>query len=144
MPFNGKAGPGRPRGRRNDATLAKEAAREVQRALITAKLRPLTEAQIDNAMGVSHFMLRDAETGQWQRLTDADQIQAALNAPGAAEGSTFYIYTKDPSIQAFTDLMNRALDKPKEQPLEVIHGLSEDVLARLDAWKLRNRKELPE
>lgn len=27
--------------------------------------------------------------------------------------------TRDPSIQAYTDLMNRALDKPKEQEQEI-------------------------
>jgi len=32
-----------------------------------------------------------------------------------ASGNSFWIYTKDPSVQAFTDLMNRALDKPTEQ-----------------------------
>ena len=38
------------------------------------------------------------------------QIDAAL-----ASGNFFWIYTKDPSVQAFTDLMTRALDKPAEQ-----------------------------
>ena len=38
------------------------------------------------------------------------QIDAAL-----ASGNLFWIYTKDHSVQAFTDLMNRALDKPTEQ-----------------------------
>ena len=38
------------------------------------------------------------------------QIDAAL-----ASGNLFWIYTKDPNIQAFTDLMNRALYKSTEQ-----------------------------
>ena len=32
-----------------------------------------------------------------------------------ATGRSFWLFTKDPSIQAFTDLMNRSLDKPTEQ-----------------------------
>jgi hypothetical protein len=40
----------------------------------------------------------------------AAQIDAAL-----ASNNAFWIYTKDPSVQAFTDLMNRALDKPAGQ-----------------------------
>jgi hypothetical protein len=35
------------------------------------------------------------------------------------EGSYYWIHTKDPSVQSFTDLMNRALDKPKEQEQEI-------------------------
>jgi hypothetical protein len=31
---------------------------------------------------------------------------------GTVSGNASWIYTKDPSVQAFTDLMNRALDKP--------------------------------
>ena len=27
-------------------------------------------------------------------------------------GSTYWIFSKDPNVQAFTDLLNRALDKP--------------------------------
>ncbi len=45
---------------------------------------------------------------------------------------------KDPSVQAFTDLMNRALDKPKEQPQELqISGSLELVSARLLAARKR-------
>jgi len=53
------------------------------------------------------------------------QIDAAL-----ASNNAVWIYTKDPSVQACTDLMNRALDKPAEQkkvtgsedgPVEVIY-----------------------
>jgi hypothetical protein len=29
------------------------------------------------------------------------------------------VWEKDPSVSAFTDLMNRALDKPKEQEQEI-------------------------
>ncbi len=39
------------------------------------------------------------------------------------------VWEKDPSIHAFTDLMNRALDKPKEQVLEV--NVKGDIVARL-------------
>ena len=32
----------------------------------------------------------------------------------AGEGSTYWIFTQNPNVQAFTGLMNRALDKPSE------------------------------
>lgn len=76
-----------------------------------ANLSPLVEAQIAAAKGISHFFLRD-KNGRFQRITDERAIETALNS--GDEGSYYWTYTKDPSTQAFTDLMNRALDKPKE------------------------------
>ena len=38
-----------------------------------------------------------------------DKIDKALKG-----GNAVWIYTKDPNVQAFTDLMNRAIDKPAE------------------------------
>ncbi len=64
----------------------------------------------------------------------------ALNAPGAGEGSTYYIYAKDPSIQAFTDLMNRALDKPKEQKQEVEITGEPELIAALMGGRQRAAK----
>ena len=109
-----RPGAGMPKGTVTQKTLDKEAARAALREVVLEQLRPLVKAQLDNAMGVSHFLLRDPKSGKFERITDPDQIQAALNADGAQEGSTYYIYTKDPSVQAFTDLMNRTLDKPAE------------------------------
>src|SRR5262249_40934899 len=93
-------------------TIAKEQARECAREIITRELEPLIMAQIENAKGVSHFFLRDPATKQFS-ITDPDEIERALNA--GEEGSYYWIFTKDPSVQAFTDLMNRALGKPAEQ-----------------------------
>lgn len=77
-----------------------------------ADLDPMLSAQIASAKGISHFFLRDPKTKQFIRIEDPKRIQAALNAGEA--GSFYWIFTKDPSIQAFTDLMNRTFDKPKE------------------------------
>jgi len=74
----------------------------------------LIEAQIARALGIKHFFLRDETTKRWTRITDPDEIEKAMNF--GEEGQNYYwIWTKDPSVQAFTDLMNRALDKPAEQ-----------------------------
>jgi hypothetical protein len=55
-------------------------------------------------------MRRDPKTGKFERITgDAKQIDKALKSNNAC-----WIYTKDPNVQAFTDLMNRAIDKPAE------------------------------
>ena len=91
-------------------TLEKEQGREFVRQYVTAHLEPLLAAQIDNAVGIRHLMMRDPKTGKFERITgDAKQIDKALKSKNAC-----WIYTKDPNVQAFTDLMNWCLDKPAE------------------------------
>ena len=105
-----REGAGRPRGRKELKTLAKEEAREFLRQMVTAELEPMARAQIDNAKGLKHLMMRDPKTGQFERVTgSAAQIDKALKSKNA-----FWIYTKDPNVQAFTDLMNRCIDRPSE------------------------------
>lgn len=96
------------------AALDKIAARELTRQMVTAHLTPLVNAQLLNAVGLTHLMLRN-DDGTWRKASDDDDMAAVLNG----DPNRYYISTKDPSIQAFTDLMNRALDKPKEQEQDV-------------------------
>lgn len=122
MSHGGKRkGAGRPKGQQ---TLDKEALRERVRQRVAKELDPLLDAQLANAKGLSHFFLRDAD-GRFVMITDPKAIETALNM--GDEGKYYWIHTKDPSIQAFTDLMNRALDKPKEQPQEVDVNLKGEV-----------------
>jgi hypothetical protein len=87
-------------------------------------------------------MLRDPKTGKFERITEVAQIEAALNAEDAAEGSSYYIWTKDPSVQAFTDLMNRALDKPKEQEQEIKVDVTEHNIIEVRLTEARKRLAL--
>ena len=110
---NGKKG-GRPKGTtgiKHAATIEKEAAREVVRQRVFQRMIPMIDAQIEHALGIKHFMLRRPD-GKFERITDPLKIEEALNAD---EPGGFYIFTKDPSVQAFSDLMNRAIDKPTQQ-----------------------------
>lgn len=110
---------GRPKGTISAHTAAERANKEAMRLELRERVAkafgPLVEAQIATAQGISHFMKRDPKTGKFERITELAQIEAALNAEGAEEGSSYWIWTKDPSTAAFTDLMNRAIDKPIEQ-----------------------------
>lgn len=124
------------KGTKYKPTLEKEALREVVRQKVAERLDPLLDAQLDNATGIRHFMVRGAG-GKFERLTDPEQIAAALNADGAQEGSTYWIYTKDPSVQAFTDLLNRLIDKPKEQEQEIKLTGEADLVAALAAGRQR-------
>lgn len=97
----------------------------------------LVKAQLANAKGLSHFFLRD-EGGRFVQITDAKAIETALNA--GDEGKYYWIFTKDPSIQAFTDLMNRSLDKPAEQMQEIKLTGQVDLIQRLHAARQRLAK----
>src|SRR5215471_590927 len=104
-----REGSGRHKGTRWPSTLAKAEAREKVRQFITERLGEFLEAMADNVVGLKHLMMRDPETGKFERLTDARQIDKALKSKNAC-----WIYTKDPNVQAFTDLLNRCIDKPSE------------------------------
>lgn len=99
-------------------TISKEQAREVVREIVTRHMEGLVSAQLDNAQGIKHLMMRDPATGKFERLkhesSDPKVAEAQLDA-ALKSGNAVWIYTKDPSVQAFTDLLNRALDKPAEQ-----------------------------
>lgn len=93
--------------------MAKAQARELARQAITAQLQPLIAAQVANAQGLKYLVTREKATGKFIRVGEA-------MARNTGE-ETIEVWEKDPSVQAFTDLMNRALDKPKEQEQEVAH-----------------------
>jgi hypothetical protein len=79
-------------------------------AKVTERLPQFLDAMSDNITGIRHLMMRDPKTGKFERITgDAKQIDKALKSKNAC-----WIYTKDPNIAAFTDLLNRAIDKPAE------------------------------
>ena len=126
-----RPGAGRRKGTKNPATLSKEAAREVARQRILADIEPMLAAQIDHAKGLKYLVTRDRKTGKFIRVGPA---LASL-----ANEETIEVWEKDPSVQAFTDLMNRALDKPKEQEQEISLRGSVDVVSVL---RERHRRRL--
>lgn len=135
MGLGGKRpGAGRPKGSRGVKTLDKLAARELVRQRVTAALGPLIEAQIANAKGLKYLVTRDKHSGKFIRVTEA---MARLKQGDSEEH--IEVWEKDPSVQAFTDLMNRALDKPKEQPmeLEVTTRVAEERVERLVSARKR-------
>ena len=102
--------PGRPKGGKNHRTIYKENAARIASEMILKELEPMINAQIAHAKGIDHFFLRDPRTKEFVQVTEPSTIQAALNK--GEKDSYYWIRTKDPNVQAFTDLMNRALGKP--------------------------------
>ena len=95
----------------------------------------MLEAQIAHAKGLSYLVVRDTKTGKVLRVTEA-MAKARLGK----DEEIIEVWEKDPSVQAFTDLMNRALDKPKEQEREIKLTGSEDLIAKLHAARARMAK----
>lgn len=112
-------------------TISKEQAREALRTLVLEKLRPLVDAQVSNAQGLKYLVVREKATGKFVRVGE-------LRARGLKPDEEIVeIWEKEPSVPAFTDLMNRTLDKPAEQMLEV-HVVSDaEIEARLVAARKR-------
>jgi hypothetical protein len=135
VPRGGKrAGAGKPKGYQHKPTLEKLAAREFVRQMVTQSLTPMIQAQIANAMGIGHVYTRD-KGGKFTRIEDQAHIDRLLTE--GTEDEDYWIFAKDPSTQAFTDLLNRALDKPKEQEQEIRVTGMDDLLARLVAARAR-------
>jgi hypothetical protein len=106
----GKRYGGKPKGYKAPKTIEKELERERLRQMVCAALEPMTLAQIQHAQGVSYMILRHSD-GTFTRATDEKQIDAAC----ASGATAFRIFTQAPNVQAYADLLNRALDKPAEQ-----------------------------
>lgn len=117
MPRGGaRPGAGAKKGSKQKATLTKEAAREALRQIVLEDMRELAAAQLANAKGIKFLVVRQKSTGKFVRVTEA---MAKLKSGEEADHEIIEVWEKDPSVQAFTDLMNRALDKPKEQEQEI-------------------------
>lgn len=71
----------------------------------------MLDAQIAHAKGIGHLYTRD-KNGKFTKIDNQARVDELL-ATGEAE-KDYWIFTKDPSVQAFTDLLNRAIDKPAE------------------------------
>lgn len=130
-----RTGAGKPKGHQAQATLDKIAAREFVRQRVTAQLGPLLDAQLANALGLKYFVTRDAKTGKFVRVT-----QAMARAAKGLE--TVEVWEKDPSVNAFQYLLDRALDRPAEQEIP-IKVRTEDADARV-ALLVAARKRVDE
>lgn len=110
-------GAGRPKGRKNEATIDREWERELHRRQVLAERGAMTEAQIAHAKGLRYLVARHKTTGKFTKLTE--ELMQVIASGENPEYEAIEVWSKDPSVQAYTDLMNRALDKPKEQMQDI-------------------------
>ena len=87
----------------------KERARQKLRELVWAKMDAMIAAQVDNAAGIKYLVVREKKTGKFVRVTES---MAKVKLGDAEE--VVEVWEKDPNVYAFTDLMNRTIEKPTE------------------------------
>jgi len=126
-----RKGAGRPKGAQ---TLEKEALRELVRQRVAKELGPMVDAQIANAKGIKYLVVREKATGKFKRV--AENAAASLDP----EEEIIEVWEKDPSVQAFTDLLNRTIDKPAEQLQEIKLSGEVNLVSRLHAARTRLAK----
>jgi hypothetical protein len=135
MPRGGaRPGAGAKKGSKTAATISKEAAREALRQIVLREMDALVSAQIAQAKGLRYLVVRDKATGKFLRVSET---MAKL---GDGE-ERIEVWEKDPSTPAFTDIMNRALDKPKEQEMELRLSGEADMIAALHAGRERAKAQ---
>ena len=113
-----RPGAGRPKGTKNPSTITKEAARDALRQIVLREMETLVGSQIAAARGIKFLVARHRISGKFVRVTET-AMKALLAGGDDTDLELVEVWQKDPSTQAFTDLMNRALDKPKEQEQEI-------------------------
>ena len=121
-----------PRGYKMPKTLAKIEAREYVRQYVTARLPPLLDGQLAAAAGLKYLVTRDKKTGKFIRVGPA--MASTLGE------ETIEVWEKDPSTPATAVLLDRALDRPKEQEQELIVTGDAHRLALLLAGRQRARE----
>src|SRR5712692_2483670 len=99
------------KGTKYKPTLAKAAAREEARAIITRSLAPMLRSHVAHATGIGHLYTHD-KNGKFTKITSAEVVDRLL-----AEGTQdkdYWIFTKDPSPESLRQLLDRALDRATE------------------------------
>lgn len=120
-----RPGSGRPKG------FDKEYARLKLREQVFANIDAMVDAQISNARGIKYLVWRDKKTGKFKPVPE-DALERLSDA-----GEVIEVWEEKPNVQAFTDLMNRTIDKPAEQVLLDAQVQVTDVVDRLKAGRER-------
>ncbi len=128
-----RPGAGGPKGVRWQTTLAKEAAREELRRLLTPYMQSIVEAQVKSALGLKYLVTRDPKNGKFTKVTEA--MARNLSKKGV---EIIEVWEKDPSTPAFTTLADRYFDKPAEQKQKIeLEGDWDKLAARLASARHR-------
>jgi hypothetical protein len=117
-----------PKGTVTAPVRAKAAARDALRAIIDRHMEAMTEAQIKHAQGIKYLVKRSVRGGKFEKVS-AEDLDAVLKLQDDGE-IILEVWDKDPSVQAYTDLMNRHLDKPTEH-----HDVTAELTVKGYKWQ---------
>ncbi len=107
----GKRGP--QKGVTYKPTRDKALAREALRAIVMKHMEAMTDAQIKHAQGIKYLVKRAKAGGKFEKVS-ADELDSVLE--GQDEGRLILeVWEKEPSVPAYSDLMNRHVDRAAEQ-----------------------------
>jgi hypothetical protein len=139
MPRGGhRPGAGTKPGRRWAATMEKALVREETRKYIQQHMPAMLRAQIAHAIGIGHLYTRDKH-GKFSRIEDEREMERLLTE--GVEDTDYWIFAKDPSVQAFSELLDRTLDQaPKPIELTGADKGPLELTARITAARHRTGK----
>jgi hypothetical protein len=91
--------------------------------MVLKELEPIVKAQLANAKGLNYLVVRDKKTGKFIRVSKAMAKEKLDKNEEVVE-----VWEKDPSVQAFADLMNRTFGRPaeyvdpnkKDEPIKIV------------------------
>ena len=116
--------------------MEKALVREETRKFIQQHMPAMLRSQIAHPIGIHHVYTRDKH-GKFSRIEDEREMDRLLTE--GVEDTDYWIFAKDPSVQAFSELLDRTLDQaPKPVELTGKDGapLGENLL-RLDRGRAR-------
>lgn len=161
--FGGRQpGAGRPKGKKNLATIQKEKVEQAMKDRIMKKTSRLINAAMVPALGqIFIYKIEEEVTGSGPKggeykkrkhtlVTNPHEIERALNfmdGEGAAKDPNgddyYYVTTKEPDHKAIEMLLNRAFGKPKETlDANINHTFSLRVLAQRREMLKRGEVEI--
>jgi hypothetical protein len=83
------------------------------REQIKEHLEPILHAQLSNAQGIKYLVVRERKGGKFVRVHEA-MARGAKNGKLGKDEEIIEVWEKDPSVHAFSELLNRAYGKAKE------------------------------
>ena len=109
---NGKKG-GRPKGRRSQHTLTKQAAEDAYRAFLQAHHQHVWTAALEAACG--SFVLFRRTTDGVEQVTDPDEMQRLLATPPATgRPPHWYLERRRPDPTLMKELQHRPMGPPRQ------------------------------
>jgi len=133
-PDGSTTGGSRP-GRRWLATMEKALVREETRKYIQQHMPAMLRSQIAHAIGIGHVFTRDKH-GKFTRIEDEHEMERLLTE--GVQDTDYWIFAKDPSVHAFSVLLDRTLDQaPKHVELTGANGGPLELVTRIAAVRKR-------